>query len=128
MMNTCSCMSVTPRSAVSMGPRAVFNSDMGPMLGALLLVHDGLRRTGGCAAEMTHVIAAQRLSLRSAGGRVHSPCIVAVAGQVGADTPARFVRHARHAHACTTFLASTQPNAVGPLSGPDPWPPKSEGV
>src|SRR5271163_701869 len=35
MMNTCSCMSVTPRSAVSMGPRAVFSSDTKLMLGRL---------------------------------------------------------------------------------------------
>src|SRR5258708_7444927 len=33
MMNTCSCMSVTPRSAVSMDPRAVLSSDTCLMLG-----------------------------------------------------------------------------------------------
>ena len=33
MMNTCSCMSVTPRSVVSMAPRAVFRLGTPPMLG-----------------------------------------------------------------------------------------------
>ena len=36
-MNTCSCMSVTPRSAVSMAPRAVLRSGTPPMVDAELV-------------------------------------------------------------------------------------------